>query len=195
MTAKYALAACLPIAALAIGCSSPSPAQPEDWPVYRGDAGSQGFSSLAQIDTSNVARLELAWTFEPPGDERLTIECNPIVIDGVLYALSPGLRAFALDAATGAMRWFFDPDDYGVRPWNGQPHGRGLAYWSDGSDRRLFLVAQVPRDASWRRNTNIVARKLVQILRPLLDAPGEVRARAKTAAKKKKRSAKKGAAK
>ncbi|MEZ4699172.1 MAG: pyrroloquinoline quinone-dependent dehydrogenase [Rhodothermales bacterium] len=141
MTAKYALAACLPIAALAIGCSSPSPAQPEDWPVYRGDAGSQGFSSLAQIDTSNVARLELAWTFEPPGDERLTIECNPIVIDGVLYALSPGLRAFALDAATGAMRWFFDPDDYGVRPWNGQPHGRGLTYWADGTDRRLFYVA------------------------------------------------------
>ncbi|MEZ4385204.1 MAG: hypothetical protein R3A79_28005 [Nannocystaceae bacterium] len=66
---------------------------------------------------------------------------------------------------------------------------------TEGSDRRLFLVAQVPRDASWRRNTNIVARKLVQILRPLLDAPGEVRARAKTAAKKKKRSAKKGAAK
>jgi quinoprotein glucose dehydrogenase len=127
-------------ASFQFACDTPSESTSSDWPVYRADDFSSGYSALAQIDTSNVQNLELAWTFEPPGEERLTIECNPIVIDGVLYALSPGLRAFALDAATGDMRWFFDPDDYGVRPWNGQPHGRGLAYWAEGSDRRLFYV-------------------------------------------------------
>ncbi len=126
---------------LIFACGTRPESTPNDWPVYRGDDHASGFSTLAQIDTTNVARLALAWTFEPPGEERLTIECNPIVIDGILYALSPGLRAFALDAATGDLRWFFDPDDYGVRPWNGQPHGRGLAYWADGSDRRLLYVA------------------------------------------------------
>lgn len=60
---------------------------------------------------------------------------------------------------------------------------------TEGSDRRLFLVVQVPRDASWRRNTNIVARKLVKILKPLLEGAEEPGV-ALTATEKKKRTTK-----
>lgn len=62
---------------------------------------------------------------------------------------------------------------------------------TEGSDRRLFLVVQVPRDASWRRNTNIVARKMVKILKPLLEGADESGAGAPAKKKKKNKTAKK----
>jgi hypothetical protein len=63
---------------------------------------------------------------------------------------------------------------------------------TEGNDRRLFLVVQVPRDASWRRNTNIVARKLVTILKPLLEGSDEEpRATATATPKKKAKKARK----
>lgn len=81
-----------------------------DWPVYQGDDGHTHYTTLSQISPDNVAQLEVAWIYDTKdafdGSE---MQSNPIVVDGVLYAMSPKQRAFALDAATGRELWSFDP--------------------------------------------------------------------------------------
>ena len=107
-----------PIAALLLGLVvSPTPgaAQPRsprnvDWPVYQGDDDHTHYTTLSQISPANVARLQVAWTYDTrDAFEGSEMQSNPIVIDGVLYAMSPKQRAFALDAATGKELWSFDP--------------------------------------------------------------------------------------
>ena len=108
-----------------------------DWSIYHGDYGGSHYSALDQINRSNVKNLEVAWIWHA-GDTGSTIECNPIMIDGLLYATTPRLNCVALDAATGKQVWRFDP-------WDGRRGGginRGVAYWSDGeSDHRIFFSA------------------------------------------------------
>lgn len=110
------------------------------WQVYGGDAGQTRYSSLDQINRSNAAQLQVAWTLDT-GDRGPTIECNPIIIGRTMYLTSPLLKVIAVDAATGAERWRYDPyDNYdGPRYW--REVSRGLTYWSDGSDARIFLGA------------------------------------------------------
>ena len=76
--------------------------QSVDWPVYGGSPEHTHYSTINQITRENVNRLRVAWTYETheefPGSE---MQANPIVVDGVLYATTPRLRVFALDAATG----------------------------------------------------------------------------------------------
>lgn len=85
-------------------------AQSANWPLYGGTTNNTRYSTLGQITAANVKQLTVAWTYETrdafPGSE---MQANPIVIDGVMYATSPRLRVFALDAATGKERWSFDP--------------------------------------------------------------------------------------
>ena len=112
----------------------------QGWEVYEGDNGKNRYSVLDQIDRSNVDRLQVAWTYHS-GDKResppSTIECNPIVVDGVLYATSPKLKAFALDAGTGKELWRFDP----FKDQNARGVNRGVAYWEEGEDRRILYAA------------------------------------------------------
>lgn len=83
-----------------------------DWPSYHGGPANTKFSPLKQIHRANVAQLKEAWRFDSgdefPGSE---LQCNPVVVDGILYASTPRLRVVALDAATGQLRWSFDPAD------------------------------------------------------------------------------------
>ncbi len=111
-----------------------------DWRVYGGGADSIRYSALDQINRHNVHRLEVAWTFDT-GDAvpDWDMECNPIIVNGVLYATSPKLRVFALDAATGKLRWTFDPNQ-GQKV--SRAHNRGVTYWGDGEDQRIFFVAR-----------------------------------------------------
>jgi len=117
--------------------SSPDP----NWEVYGGSPENIHYSALGQIDRSNVRDLKLAWTFDSgdafPGSE---MECNPIVVDGILYATTPKLRLIALDAATGKLLWSFNPKAY---PYtlDVKARNRGVTYWADGNDRRILLVA------------------------------------------------------
>ncbi|MBV8829111.1 MAG: PQQ-binding-like beta-propeller repeat protein, partial [Acidobacteriaceae bacterium] len=83
-----------------------------DWRVYGGAADNIRYSSLDQINRGNVSNLRVAWTFDTQDAFRDSeMECNPIVVDGVVYATSPKLRVFALDAATGKQLWVFDPNE------------------------------------------------------------------------------------
>ncbi len=105
-----------------------------NWPVYLGDKGASHYSTLHQITPDNVGRLEVAWTYRA-GEIRpdtSQIQCNPLVIDGVVYATTPSLKLVALDAKTGAELWRFAP---------ASPNGvnRGLAWWQDGDDRRILF--------------------------------------------------------
>jgi quinoprotein glucose dehydrogenase len=114
-----------------------------DWPAYLGDAAGSHYSTLQQITPRNVAQLQVAWTFHT-GDavagNRAQIQCNPLVIDGVLYGSSPLLSFFALDAATGRELWRFTPP---AATGGGGPAGlcRGLAWWREGRERRLLVGA------------------------------------------------------
>ena len=113
-----------------------------DWPYYLGDGSSQ-YSTLDQITPENVDRLEVAWTYRSGGadpDDRSQIQTSPIVVDGILYGASPELHVFALDAATGKERWRFNPFTQGAVVTRGGV-SRGVTYWDDGDDGRIFLTA------------------------------------------------------
>jgi quinoprotein glucose dehydrogenase len=127
---------------LALGFTA-SAAPSADWPTYLGDRANSHYSPLKQINTTNVTQLEVAWTYESGGarpDGRSQIQCNPLIIDGVLYGTSPLSVLFALDAATGKELWRFNPlrggGDHQALGVN-----RGVVYWADGDDRRILYSA------------------------------------------------------
>lgn len=114
--------------------SSLQAAANRDWPVYLGDKSASHYSTLAQVTPANVAQLEVAWTWHAGDarDDKTQIQCNPLIIDGVMYATTPQSKLVALDAATGRELWRHEPADA-----NGV--NRGLAWWSEGEDRRILF--------------------------------------------------------
>jgi quinoprotein glucose dehydrogenase len=129
-----ALALLLALAA-PLPASEPAPAG-RDWPAYLGDAARSHYSSLARLHRGNVAGLQVAWTYDT--GEKGEFQSNNLVIDGVLYAATPGRHVVALDAATGRERWRFDP-----KSENDEALGRrlrGVMHWADGADRRIFTA-------------------------------------------------------
>ncbi len=100
-----------------------------NWAQYGGGAHSAQFTPLDIINRSNVADLQVAWTY-PIGENSAF---NPLVVDGVMYTAVRG-AVVALDAATGADIW--------RHPIEGAIGGRGFNYWESGdrSDRRLLYL-------------------------------------------------------
>jgi quinoprotein glucose dehydrogenase len=125
-------------AVVILGVAGCCPAQDDfqGWKVSGGTPAGIHYSSLSQINTRNVQNLKVAWTFDS-GDAYPDsgIECNPIVVDGILFATSPKLMVFALNAATGKRIWSFD-GLHGGRPTH---KNRGLTYWTDGKQSRIFF--------------------------------------------------------
>jgi quinoprotein glucose dehydrogenase len=103
----------------------------QDWPVYGGGFEANHYSTLKQINKSNVKQLQVAWTFD--SGESGGLQTSPIVVNGVVYALSPTQKVVALDGATGKLLWKFDSGMIGRQP------DRGLTYWSDGKDKRILV--------------------------------------------------------
>ena len=110
----------------------PSAITDTDWAVYLGDAGRRHYSALTQINRDNVEQLKLAWKYTS-SERGGSMYASPLVIDGVLYGLSPQLVAFALNAATGEVLWRSDPEIRGAQ--------RGLMWWEKDGDRRIFYTA------------------------------------------------------
>ena len=124
-----------------------------EWRSYGNDPGGMRFSSLKQIDRSNVSELQRAWTYElpaSPSNSVIAFEATPIMIDDTLYFATQTGKAIALNAETGEQRWLFDS---GLGNPNGRKAGvnRGVAYWvggsqgpcgegNQGADRRIFYV-------------------------------------------------------
>jgi quinoprotein glucose dehydrogenase len=114
-----------------------------EWRVYLGDHASSHYSALHQINVDNVQDLQVAWTYstgEQDPENRSQIQCNPIIVDGVLYGTSPKLKLFALNAATGAELWTFDPLQAGGED-NPLGVNRGVVYWEEGEDRRILYTS------------------------------------------------------
>jgi quinoprotein glucose dehydrogenase len=124
---------------LDIGCSRVGNSENfVNWDTYHGDATASHYSSLSQINTSNVGQLELAWTFNTgDADERSQIQCNPIIIEGILYATSPQIKVLAIDAITGEEIWRFDPFEGGLA----SGVNRGVVFWRNGNDQRILFTA------------------------------------------------------
>ena len=118
---------------LGMGCISTSNV---DWRVYLGGKERNLYSPLKQINRDNVAKLEVAWTFET-GD-KAEYQANNLIVDGVLYTPTPSRKVVALDAATGEVLWTWDPAKDG--PGAGRARQRGLVYWENevGGERRLL---------------------------------------------------------
>jgi quinoprotein glucose dehydrogenase len=109
-----------------------------DWLHHQGDPGATRYSTLAQIDASNVDRLERAWTFHT---ESGRFASAPMVIDSVMYFSAPN-GVFALDAVTGEQIWKYEPPalpatDARSRFVSGGAAGtalRGPSYWPGTSE-------------------------------------------------------------
>ncbi|WP_414618073.1 PQQ-binding-like beta-propeller repeat protein [Dyadobacter sp. 32] len=116
------------------------PTDDRSWCVYKADPESSSYSPLSQINTENVANVTHAWTLPlkdmKSGARAGTSECNPIVVDGVMYLTSAKHWVYAVDAANGKQIWSFDP-------FNGAEGGgvsRGVTYWEDGDDKRILVT-------------------------------------------------------
>lgn len=122
----------LPFIFLLAACSH----RDTQWAAYNGGNEAVKYSAATEIDTANVQQLQLAWEYHTGDADTLKssqIQCNPLVINGVLYGTSPRLKLFALDAATGALKWVFDPQDKAAAN-----NVRGIAYHESG---KVFYTA------------------------------------------------------
>ncbi|MEO6843687.1 MAG: PQQ-binding-like beta-propeller repeat protein, partial [Ginsengibacter sp.] len=134
-------------------CASNQENPYKNWNVYGGTKDALHYSSLTEIDTSNVDQLKVAWVYHTGDADTLThtqIECNPIIVDSMMYATSAKLKLLALNAATGKAKWVFDPvvslatDSVPASQLASVFSNacRGVAYWTDGKDdKRIFYTA------------------------------------------------------
>ncbi|MBC7566300.1 MAG: PQQ-binding-like beta-propeller repeat protein [Pedobacter sp.] len=112
---------------------SEKPNEQSQWLEYLGGPDRNHYSSLTQINVSNVGQLKKVWEYKS-GDSG-QVQCNPIIVDGVLFGVTASNQVFALNAATGQQKWrFVQP---GARTSN---INRGVTYWQEGSDKRILYA-------------------------------------------------------
>ena len=111
-----------------------------DWAIYRGDKKANQYSTLDQVNTSNVDQLELAWEYRHGDPNGPSMYSNPIMIDGLLYFTTPRVNAVAIDAATGREVWVFEPASVHDDNRRFRGRNRGVVYWEDpqGAQGRIF---------------------------------------------------------
>ena len=144
------------ICASVVTCATTA-ARAQDWPVFSGDLAATRYSAAAEITPSNLDRLKLVWRWRTdeapvprtdstrpavPGD----FESTPLAIGDTLYVVTPYARVVALDGVRGTQLWSYDPGVYRHPRWNHsrrqQITHRGVAAWSDGHSRRIFVNAR-----------------------------------------------------
>lgn len=124
-----------------------------NWTAWGGDGGAQKYSPLADINRANVQNLKVAWTWDAneqniPASEGQKaarpgqFQATALAIGDTLIFSTPYNRVIAMEAMTGKPYWEFDP-----QPWKtiGQPSNgtglvhRGVATWTNGRERRVFI--------------------------------------------------------
>jgi len=127
-----------------------------NWNVYLGDNASSQYSSIDEITVDNIGKLKLAWQYdggEAHPDDRSQIQCNPLVIDGIIYATTATLKVIALDGQTGNKIWTYDPYNNEFSNF-GMGVSRGLMWYENGDDDRLYygagknIIAINPQDGT-----------------------------------------------
>ena len=118
------------------------------WQVTGGSKENIRYSTLTQIDTTNVQQLKVAWQYRTGDADTVhssQIQCNPIIIEGILYGTSPQLKLIALDAKTGKEKWRFDPqaekENVNATARFILNNNRGVTYWKKEKDQRIFFTA------------------------------------------------------
>jgi len=117
---------------LLVACSPGVKNNYNTWSEYLGGPDRNHYSTLSQIDTSNVHQLKIAWTYHAPDSGQM--QMNSIMVNGILYGVSAKLKAFALDAATGKELWIYKDSAAASGT------SRGVAYWEEGDDKRIFFT-------------------------------------------------------
>jgi quinoprotein glucose dehydrogenase len=136
----------LPVVAVLLATAiSVNSQQNGEWLAYGRDPGGERYSPLDDVNRTNVASLQVAWTFrtgdayQPPRNRPTAFEATPLYVDGTLYLSTPLGRVIALDPVSGQQRWAFDakvPRDAGY----GDFASRGVSTWQRGRERRIFVA-------------------------------------------------------
>ena len=155
MRARFAFVMMVAAIAASVLLRAQARPAPGDWVSYGGTNWSQKYSPLDQITRDNFKDLKVAWTWRSPDHELLNtlppypemplnangLKGTPLVVRGIMY-MSSGLdQIAAIDPATGSTKWLYNPEAYkegaqaDVLGWQ----SKGVAYWSDGTDERVFL--------------------------------------------------------
>lgn len=105
-----------------------------EWPEYLGGPDRNHYSTLTQINASNVSKLSKVWEYHTQDSGQ--IQCNPIIVNGVLYGMTAKTQPFAIHAATGQEIWRRQD----TAKSSGLSTSRGLTYWEKGNDKRILFT-------------------------------------------------------
>jgi quinoprotein glucose dehydrogenase len=118
-----------------------------EWPSWGGDSGNTRYAPFDQINAANFNSLQVAWRFKTDNlgpQPEFNLESTPLMVKGVIYSTGGTRRSVvALNAATGELLWVHAEDE--GRRGIGSPRplsGRGLSYWTDGREERIYYVTQ-----------------------------------------------------
>jgi quinoprotein glucose dehydrogenase len=150
MRSAYLFLSFIFLSAALQSCKQPASPHAEDykgWGAYAGSKDGARYSSSEVITLQNIANLKQAWVYtsnDRDTGNRTQNQCNPIMVDGVLYGSTPKLKLFSLNAITGQQNWLFDPASVDTaakfNPMFYYKVNRGVVYWqdADGNNKRLF---------------------------------------------------------
>jgi quinoprotein glucose dehydrogenase len=124
----------IPVLLLRFTSAEEEVASAENWRDYLGGPDRNHYSTLAQITPENVSRLQVAWEYHTLDTGQM--QCNPLIVDGVLYGTAATTQPFALNAATGEEIW-----RKGKGEKNQLNTSRGLSYWENGDDKRILYTS------------------------------------------------------
>lgn len=137
--------------------------QKGDWPCYGRDAGGMRYSPLDQINTTNVSKLERAWTYHT-GERGRSLEATPIVVDNVLYFSTQNQNIVALEPDSGKEIWKYDSNSNGrelrgVSFWPGDKQTPARILFGTGDGRLIALDAKTGTPAAGFGDNGIVDLK------------------------------------
>lgn len=122
-----------------------------DWPVPQGNLSATRSAARSSITSANVGQLEVAWTFDLPAEGAWgSITANPIVVGGTVYIQDMQSNIFALDRATGLLKWkaMFNVPSPGP---NGVAVGYGMVFAALSDTGEVVALHSNSGTPAWRR--------------------------------------------